>query len=51
MVFREQIGVFAQPGALPGPVLEDVISQVKGLDMNDVRMKIAEAEKEGESVG
>jgi thioredoxin len=51
MVFREQIGVFAQPGALPAPVLEDVISQVKGLDMNDVRRKIAEAEKEEESTG
>ncbi len=44
MVFREQIGVFAQPGALPAPVLDDVITQVKALDMDDVRKKVAEQE-------
>jgi len=29
---------------LPGPILDDVITQVKGLDMEDVRKKVAEAE-------
>ena len=32
MVFKEQTIVFAQPGALPGEVLEDLIGQVKELD-------------------
>ncbi len=45
MVFREQIGVFAQPGALPANVFDDLISQVKALDMDEVRKKIAEHEK------
>jgi len=51
MVFREQVGVFAQPGAMPAPVLNDVITQVRGLDMDDVRKKVAEAEAEGEGEG
>lgn len=44
MAFRDGILVFAQPGALPGPALEQVISAVKDLDMDDVRRQIAEAE-------
>jgi thioredoxin 1 len=43
MAFREQILVFSQPGALPAPALEDLIGQVKSLDMDDVRRKMAEA--------
>ena len=46
MAFREQILVFAQPGALPPTALEELIGAVKGLDMNEVRLKIAEAEAE-----
>jgi thioredoxin 1 len=46
MIFRDGIGVFAQPGALPGPVLEDLIGQVRGLDMDDVRAKIAAQQAE-----
>lgn len=42
MAFREGILVFAQPGALPPNALEDLIGQVKGLDMEDVRAKVAE---------
>jgi thioredoxin 1 len=45
MAFREGILVFAQPGALPGPALEQVISAVKGLDMDEVRAQIAEQEE------
>lgn len=39
MVFRDGILVFSQPGALPAPVLEEVITKVRALDMNDVRAK------------
>lgn len=42
MVFRDQIPVFAQAGALPGPALEDLITQVRALDMADVRKKYDE---------
>jgi thioredoxin 1 len=41
MAFREQVLVFAQPGALPAPALEQVITAVKELDMDDVRRQIA----------
>ncbi len=43
MAFREGILVFAQPGALPGPVFEDVVAQVKALDMDEVRQKMNDA--------
>ncbi|MCB1143443.1 MAG: thioredoxin [Leptospiraceae bacterium] len=42
MVFREKIIVFAQPGMLKSEQLEDLISQVKALDMDDIRKKIEE---------
>ncbi len=44
MAFRDQILLYSQPGALPGAALEDLISQVKALDMDDVRRQVAEAE-------
>ena len=34
--------MFSQPGALPAPALEQVITAVKDLDMEDVRRQIAE---------
>ena len=37
MIFREGIGVFSQPGALPAAALENLIEQVRALDMNEVR--------------
>ncbi len=40
MVFRDQIGVFMQPGALPPQGLEDVLQKVKELDMDQVRAEI-----------
>lgn len=42
MVFREQIIVFSQPGALPPAGLQSVIEKVAALDMDDVRRQIAE---------
>lgn len=42
MVFREGILIFAQPGALPAAGLDQVISAVRELDMDDVRRQVAE---------
>ncbi len=42
MVFREQIILFAQPGALPAATLDMVIDKTKALDMDEVRRQIAE---------
>jgi len=41
-IFKEQIMVFSQPGALPGSSLDQLIEQVKQLDMEKVRADIAE---------
>ena len=45
MAFRDGVLLFAQAGALPGAALDEVIRQVRALDMDDVRRRIAEAEK------
>jgi len=37
MVFRDQIIVFSQPGAVPAEALESLITQVAELDMDEVR--------------
>ena len=44
MVFRDGILVYAQPGALPPAALDQIISAVRGLDMDDVRRQLAEHE-------
>jgi thioredoxin 1 len=44
VAFRDQIGIFSQPGALPGEALEDLINQIEGLDMDGVREEIASEE-------
>ncbi|MHB8274625.1 MAG: thioredoxin [Dermatophilaceae bacterium] len=41
MAFRGGILVFSQPGALPASALEQVIAGVRGLDMDDIRAKVA----------
>ena len=41
MVFRDSILVFSQPGALPAAALEDLIAQVRALDMDAVRASLA----------
>lgn len=48
MAFRDGILVFSQPGALPAKAVEELITKVRALDMNDVRAKVAEARKEHE---
>ena len=40
MIFRDQIGIFSQPGALPEDALRDLIDQAKGLDMDEIRREI-----------
>lgn len=42
MAFREGVLVFAQPGALPEAALEEVITQVRELDMEAVHRAVAE---------
>ena len=46
LVFRDRVLVFSQPGAMPPPMLESLIQQVRGLDMDDIRRQIAASEKE-----
>jgi thioredoxin 1 len=48
MAFREKVLVFSQPGALPASALEQVITAVKDLDMEDVHKKVAEAQAKGQ---
>jgi thioredoxin 1 len=46
MAFREGIMVFNQAGALPKAAVEDLIGQLRALDMDDVRAQIAEHERQ-----
>ena len=48
MVFRDGILLYNRAGALPGAGLEELISAVKGLDMDEIRAEIA---KQGDDVG
>jgi thioredoxin 1 len=41
MIFRDGILLFSQPGALPASGLEDLVSQVSALDMDEIRKEIA----------
>ena len=50
MVFRQQIIVFSQPGAMAPAGLETVLEKVAELDMDEVRRQIAEQEKTQEDV-
>ncbi|HVG59972.1 MAG TPA: thioredoxin [Hyalangium sp.] len=40
MIFRDGILLFEQPGALPAAVLEELITKVRALDMDDVRKQV-----------
>lgn len=44
-IFRENILIYKQAGALPPAALEEVIEKVKELNMDEVRKQIAEQEK------
>jgi len=43
MDFRDGILVFSQPGALPAKALDQVITAVRELDMDEVRARVAAA--------
>jgi len=45
MIFREQVLVFSQPGALPAPALENLIEQVRALDMEAVHAEVAKQQQ------
>ena len=40
MVFRDQIGIFSQPGALPESSLTDLVDQTLALDMEAVKAEV-----------
>ncbi|MDF1595645.1 MAG: thioredoxin [Acidimicrobiia bacterium] len=46
MVFREKVVLFSQPGALPAPAFDDLITQVTSVDMEEVHRSIAEQSAE-----
>lgn len=45
MILRDKVLLFSQPGALPEAALEDLIKQVRALDMEKVRAEIADQDK------
>ncbi|KAF0647202.1 MULTISPECIES: thioredoxin family protein [Streptomyces] len=47
MIVRQNVAVFAQPGALPEPVLEYLIGQARQLDMDAVRKSIEDQKQTG----
>jgi len=51
MIFREQIVLFSEAGMLPASGLEEMITQVKNLDMEKVRADIETAQAEQEAGG
>lgn len=42
MIFRDGILLFREAGALPGNALDELISQVATLDMDDIRKQVAD---------
>ena len=44
MIFRDKVGIFSQPGALPEDALTDLIGQAQALDMEEVRREIEEGD-------
>lgn len=46
MAFREKVLVFSQPGALNADQLNEVITAVKGLDMEEVHKQVAEQDQD-----
>lgn len=47
MLFREQVILYSQPGALPANQLEDLIDKARELDMAEVHRQIAEDQQKG----
>lgn len=51
LAFRDQILVYKQPGALPEHALEDLIAKIRGLDMDEIRDRIAEQDRVATNAG
>jgi len=51
MIVRDQVAVFAQPGALPETALTDVIGQARKLDMDEVRKAVAAQQAQAQAEG
>jgi thioredoxin 1 len=49
MVFREQVILYAEAGALPKQSLEKLIEEAKGLDMDEVHKAVAEEQAKQQS--
>ena len=47
MVFRDQIVLYGQPGALPAGQFDQLIEQAKALDMDKVRAEVAAQQQDG----
>jgi thioredoxin len=45
MVFRERVLLYSQPGLVPAASLEELIRQVKALDMAKIHAEVAEQEQ------
>jgi thioredoxin 1 len=45
MVIRDGVMLFAQPGSLPGELLDEIIAKVREVDMDEVRRRVVEAEE------
>jgi thioredoxin 1 len=48
MAVRDGVVLYAQPGALPAPALEELIDQVRKVDMDEVREAIAKEDQQQE---
>jgi thioredoxin 1 len=46
MAVRDGVVLYAQPGALPAPALEELIGKVRAVDMDEVREAIAKEQAE-----
>ncbi|HTE53752.1 MAG TPA: thioredoxin domain-containing protein [Kofleriaceae bacterium] len=44
IVIRDGVMLFSQPGSLPGDMLDELVTKVSEVDMDDVREQIARAE-------
>ncbi|MGW1159758.1 thioredoxin [Streptomyces sp. NPDC002513] len=51
MIVRDQVAIFAQPGALPQAALDDVIGQARKLDMDEVRKSVAAQQEKAQQNG
>ena len=51
MVFKEQVVLYSQPGALPSEMFEDLVGQVRAIDMDEVRAQMAQHEADNGSGG